>query len=33
MKINNTLLEEGFNWEEIEIFWKKCIKKARKQKR
>ncbi|NHN26780.1 hypothetical protein FIA58_013930 [Flavobacterium jejuense] len=24
-KVNDTLLEKGYSWEEIETFWNKCI--------
>ncbi len=32
MKVNKTLLELNYSWEEIEAFWKKCIDEAKAMK-
>jgi hypothetical protein len=30
-RVNNTLLNMGYNWDEIEAFWRECIAEGRKR--
>lgn len=33
MKVNKTLLDLNYTWEEIEAFWKECIEEAKAMKK